>query len=86
MLKAWAISLVLVMLVIKGLVQWNQMNLYNSQFSEFYRRNEKRLGLDIIWFVNFSYIDYMVSSMFFQIGHTNATKEDVHSLEGQKKA
>ena len=45
--------------------QWNQINLNNSQFSEFYRRKEKPLGLDIIQFVNFSYIDYMVPSMFF---------------------
>ena len=62
------------------------MNLYNSQFLEFYRRKEKPLGLDIQLFVNFFYTDQMVTSMLFQIRHTNFTYEDVNSLEGQKRA
>ena len=62
------------------------MSLYNSQFSEFYRRKEKPLGLDIQPFVNFFYIDQMVTSMLFQIRQTNVTYEDVNSLEGQKRA
>ena len=62
------------------------MNLYNLQVLEFYWRKEKPLGLDIQLFVNFFYIDQMVTSMLFQIRHTNVTYEDVNSLEGQKRA
>ena len=62
------------------------MNRYISQFLEFYRRKEKPLRLDIQLFVNFFYIDQMVTGMLFQIRHTNVTYEDVNSLEGQKRA
>ena len=62
------------------------MNLYNSQFLEFYRRKEKPLGLDIQLLATFFYTDQMVTSRLFQIRHTNVTYEDVNSLDGQKRA
>ena len=63
-----------------------QMNRQISQFLEFYRRKEKPLESDSNHFCNFFYLHQVSLSIYFQVGHTNATLKDVNSLEGQKKA